>query len=412
MLDKLLPFLIAGALGLAIGIERERRHPDIRTMGVRTFILLGILGSLTGIIENALLQAAICFFTGSAIIVGYVRASADVAHHKKVDIGLTTEIAGGATFVLGYLAHVDALLSAILGLFVLIILLSRQSLHRFSKEQLQSNEIQAAVILFVLVLGILPLLPDNMTDPWGLFNVKQIVTIVAAVAGVQFLSYVAVRIFGNNLGMPLAGFLAGFVSSTAVFFSLPSLIKRDKALVYSVASAAIFASVSTFLFLFFVVAILSVGIFFSILPIVLPSAIVGSGIGLFLAKYQAKDSVFPILKNPLSLRSAVRLGFLLTVVMAALGLVQKFFGISGIKTASFLGGLGELHAVSISATSLYNESKINEEVAKNCILFAALASMLSKIVITWIMARDKYAWLVTGAMLVVIVSFLLPWWLF
>ncbi len=412
MLDKLLPFLIAGALGLAIGIERERRHQDIRSMGARTFILLGILGALTGIIENALLQASICFFTGSAIVAGYIRASADIAHHKKVDIGLTTEIAGGATFVLGYLAHVDALLSAILGLLVLIILLSRQTLHRFSKEQLRPNEIQAAVILFVLLLGVLPLVPENLTGPWGLFNVKQIVIIVSAIAGVQFLSYVGVRIFGDKVGMPLAGFLGGFVSSTAVFLSLPALVKKDKALAYSVASAGMFASVSTFLFLFFVVAVLSVGVFLSILPILLPSMVMGSAVGLFLAKYQAKESVFPVLKNPLSIRSAIRLGLLLAAIMAALALIQKFLGVPGLKVASFLSGFGELHAVSISTTSLYNASKISEEIARNCILLAALASMLSKLIITWILSRERYAWVVTAGMLLMIVAFLLPWWIF
>jgi len=412
LLDKLAPFLIASLLGLVIGIERERRQMEFRTMGVRTFVLLGLLGALAGVLQNILLQTVVCVFVMAAIIVGYLRSSAGVSYHQKIDIGLTTEIAGYATFIFGFLAHKDAWLSATLGLLVLIVLLSRNILHRFSKEHLKSNEIQAAVILFVLILGILPFVPSQPVDPWGIFNLKQLIIVVTVIAGVQFLSYIAMRLFGNIIGLSLAGFLSGFISSTAAFLTLPRLIKKDKELVYLIASSAIWASVSTLILLLIVVAVLSIDALWSVIPLILPLVVMGALFAYLLARKHVKEALFPLVHNPLSLHSAIRLGGLLVLVITVIFIMQKWLGVEGLKGASFVGGLFELHGASISAVSLYNDAKIDKEAMRSSIALAVLASILSKIIITFFVAKGKYVWLMLLSMLSMLFAFLMLWWIF
>lgn len=412
ILNKLLPFLISALLGLAIGIERERRQTEFRTMGVRTFVLLGLLGALSAILQNIFLQAIIGIFTAAAILIGYLRSTAAVPHHKKIDIGLTTEVAACATFLLGFLSTREPFLSIFLGLLVLVILLSREFLHRFAKEQIKSNEIQAAVILLVLILAVLPLIPDKTFDPWGVFNLKQVFIVIVFLLGIQFLSYVAVRIFGVKIGLSFAGFLSGFISSTAAFLTLPELAKKNKTLTYCSAAAVIFAAVSALVLLCVLVMILSLTAFKVIFPPVLSSLLVGCGFGYFYSRKTINDADFPLIKNPLAIKIAVRLGVLLFTVMILIVLVQKWFGEEGIQVASFIGGLFELHGVSISLVSLFREQQLDLELMKQSIFVAIVGSLLSKLIITWIVARHKYLWLVSLAITSMLAVFLLSWYFF
>ena len=412
ILNKLLPFLISALLGLAIGIERERRQAEFRTMGVRTFVLLGLLGALTGVLQNLLLQAVIGVFIGAAIIIGYIRATTAVPHHKKIDIGLTTEVAACATFLLGLLSNHEPFLSVFLGLLVLTVLLSREFLHRFAKEQIKTNEIQAAVILLVLILAILPLIPDKSFDPWGVFNLKQVFVVIVILLGIQFLSYVAVRIFGAKIGLSLAGFLSGFVSSTLAFLSLPELSKRNKTLAYCTAASAIFAAVAALILLCILVMALSFTASAEILPAVIPTLLTGCGFAYFYARKTIHDVDFPLIRNPLSVKPALRLGFIFFFVMIIIVLVQKWFGNEMLEIVSFVGGLFELHSVAISVISLFSEHKIDLELMKKSVFIAIAASIISKLIITWIVARHKYLWLVSFAMSTMLAVFLMSWYFF
>lgn len=52
MLTNLYYFAVSFVIALLIGIERERSHPEGRqAIGVRTFILIGLLGTFTAIIN-------------------------------------------------------------------------------------------------------------------------------------------------------------------------------------------------------------------------------------------------------------------------------------------------------------------------------------------------------------------------
>ena len=72
MFEEVRPFLLALAIGLLIGIERERsryeNHPS-RPFGSRTFALIGFLGAATAQIGNNVVAAAIAFFVGALSLI-------------------------------------------------------------------------------------------------------------------------------------------------------------------------------------------------------------------------------------------------------------------------------------------------------------------------------------------------------
>ena len=121
MFEEVRPFLLALAIGLLIGIERERsryeNHPS-RPFGSRTFALIGFLGAATAQIGNNVVAAAIAFFVGAFVLAVFLRAPTSEDEDK---IGVTTEVAAVVTFVLGYLAVTRMTVAILLAVVTLVL---------------------------------------------------------------------------------------------------------------------------------------------------------------------------------------------------------------------------------------------------------------------------------------------------
>ncbi|NJM09717.1 MAG: MgtC/SapB family protein [Bdellovibrionaceae bacterium] len=90
------PYLISGAIGLLVGIEREKAHPSGKTMGVRTFVLIALLGAIAGGLQDIWMSLLIAIFCMALIAISYfnVTAKGTEPGHR----GLITEFAAGIIF--------------------------------------------------------------------------------------------------------------------------------------------------------------------------------------------------------------------------------------------------------------------------------------------------------------------------
>src|SRR5207247_6186945 len=108
-------------IGALVGTEREKRksaEAEAGIGGLRTFVLLALLGAIAGWMANALqmpaLLVAVLVIVGAAVLAGYVLAGR--AHPDS--LGITTESAAltvcllGAVTPLGYRELAVALSSA------------------------------------------------------------------------------------------------------------------------------------------------------------------------------------------------------------------------------------------------------------------------------------------------------------
>jgi uncharacterized membrane protein (DUF4010 family) len=139
------PFAIALVIGLAVGIDRERRAKEGEgTMGVRTFAILTLLGAVAGALDNQAVTFGILFLLSLIIACGYIRVtgrdlrpvaaatSDDTGVHQQfLDLGLTTEVSAALVFAIGYLTNSDRMLAGIIGIALATILHSRRFLHFF-----------------------------------------------------------------------------------------------------------------------------------------------------------------------------------------------------------------------------------------------------------------------------------------
>ena len=127
------PFAISLLIGLGVGIERERKTQEGKgTLGVRTFALVALSGTVAGQIRSSALTAGLSLVLAVLLATGYLRA-AKVANSKDIDVGLTTEIAASLVFAVGYLACAERLLAGVLGVVIVTILYSRRFLPTGSR---------------------------------------------------------------------------------------------------------------------------------------------------------------------------------------------------------------------------------------------------------------------------------------
>ena len=160
------PLFVALAIGLLIGLERERRKGEGTSRspaGLRTFALVGLLGGVAALIGST----GLVLMAGSFVALGGLAA---YALGDRKDPGLTGEVALVVTYGLGVLAQTKPAIALEAGVVVAALLAFRVQLHRFVRERITDQELLDALTFAIAAVVILPLLPNRAVDPFGLFN--------------------------------------------------------------------------------------------------------------------------------------------------------------------------------------------------------------------------------------------------
>ncbi len=388
------PLLVATLLGLLVGSERgwhERRQAEgQRPAGIRTFALVGLLGGVLGVCTQALplvwalLIATLVFLALAAFfLLGYwLSARADHDH------GLTTEMAALLTYWLGLLAGQGALLpAAMAAVIVTLILHLKQRLHRYLAA-LQARELLGTLQLLLIAVVVLPLLPDQGFGPWAVLNPRQIGWLVVLMAGLSWAAYFAMRLVGTRRGVLLTSLLGGLFSSTALTLSLA---RWRSAGVPSrlLATGILTASGMMFLRLLIVIALLGP----ELLPALWLPLLAAGGLLLAMALvygHGAAPASAPqvMLKNPFQLWPALQFAGLLTLILLGSEALQHWLGTVGLYLLSFLAGLSDVDALTLSMLERTPE-RLTLALAAACIALAAVTNTLVKGVLAgWIGGRQ------------------------
>src|SRR6185312_14060266 len=139
------------------------------------------------------------------------------------NMSVTSVVAGMLTFLLGTMAVTGELLVAVACAVAITILLAlRDQLHRWVAT-LTWPEIRAVLILLAMSFLLLPILPNRTIDPWNSINPYEIWLLAILIAAISFSGYVAVRVFGDQLGLVLTAIAGGLASSTATTLAFARL---------------------------------------------------------------------------------------------------------------------------------------------------------------------------------------------
>ena len=232
--DVLAQLAVALGIGGLIGLERERHHREKSVLaGVRTLPLVSMSGVLS--VRLAEETGEPWVLVAGLVVFGALSVFLTLGKQEEGAAGLTTPVAFVATFLLGTLVGYDQLLLAIVGgVATTLLLFSKDRLHHLA-DVLTEEELRGAIMFIVLAFILYPLAPADGVGPDGVVGLRQALLIVILVSGLSFVSFLAMRKYGPQRGLPLMGFLGGLANSMAAAGAIAGLDLRGKALKRSAA---------------------------------------------------------------------------------------------------------------------------------------------------------------------------------
>lgn len=350
---------VAALAGLAVGLEREwsghATGPLARFAGLRTFLLIGSLGGVSGwlVASGAELVAAVLVAGGAFLIVAaYFRAAQPGGH----TIEGTTEAAALLVLALGVLAGLGFLELASGATAIMVLALSEKERLRDLVSRIGAQELRAGLQFAVLALVVLPLLPSGSYGPLGGIQPRTLWIVVLLFSGLDFGGYLARRAVGPHRGYGLTGLLGGLVSSTAVTFQFSRLSRTDRALAPGLAVGVVGASTVLLPRVLLVSTVLNASVARELLPLLVPPLVVGLLLlGYAMARHwdpsgeaRGADS----LRSPLRLGSAIRMALAFQASLMALAWVSSVLGESGVLASAALMGLSDTDALTVSMNRL------------------------------------------------------------
>jgi uncharacterized membrane protein (DUF4010 family) len=332
--------LVALGAGLLIGLERERRKgegPDRGAAGLRTFMVVSLLGACAQIVSGLLSAVALAGVAGLAAL-SYWRSRSD-------DPGLTTELALMATALIGMLAVSRPELAAGLAVVLAGVLAMKTRLHRFATDWLSEAELHDGLLLAALALVLLPLLPAQPIEWLGQLSPRRILMLVLVILLLQAASHVGQRLLGQRAGVPLAGLLGGFVSSTATIGALGSQVRAGEVPLRLAWSGGVLSTAATWLQAWLIGGVLAPAHVAELAAPALIGAAVPGLIGVLLWRGQAGEAVAqPRLDGAvLKLKEAVQVGALL-VAGAVLVQWAHAFSDAGLLIGVAVAAIADAHA--------------------------------------------------------------------
>lgn len=376
-----LRFAAALGLGVLLGLERERakqREPSFA--GVRTFGLFALAGGVAGFLDIALarpwLALAVFVATAGLILVSYAITA------RRGELGMTTEVSALLAVLLGYLC-VCGYVAAAVGLAVAsgTVLALKEWLHHLA-ARIEPADIEATLKFAIVSAVVLPLVPDQTfgPPPLDVINPYTIWLMVVLISGLNFASYLLVKVVGAEHGIGLTGLLGGLVSSTAVTLGFAQRSRQEPAQVPALALGILVAW--TVMFARVVVLVgavaprLAPGIALAMAAFGLPSLAICWV--LWRRQPAAPSASVNAGANPFELGEAIRFGLIFGVVTFAAKAAQVYLGEAGLYLAGALAGLTDVDAIALSMAQLAASDSASTEPAARAIVIAVAANTVFK----------------------------------
>lgn len=379
-IEALPQFLTSLAIGLLIGLERER-NPSAKA-GLRTFALVAMLGTLLAMLSEQLVSPWLVI-AGMVAVAGTIIAAYlnNPAAEEDSDPGTTTVIALLLSYGLGVMIWFDhSRLAVMLAIGVTALLYFKPELHGFT-QRLTRRDLVAVLQFSVLTFIILPILPDQSYGPYGAFNPHQAWLMVVLISGISLAGYAALHMVGTRYGAPLLGFFGGLVSSTATTMIYAKHGKANQAMTHLAASVIVIATMVVLLRLLVVSAVVAYGALPALLPVLLGGLLAGLGISVYSWRKTATTTelYIPETSNPAELHTAVGFGLLYVIVLLGSAWMSDLAGSQGLYAVALVSGLTDVDAITLSSLRLLNLGQLSEQQTVTAITLAFLSNAAFKL---------------------------------
>jgi uncharacterized membrane protein (DUF4010 family) len=375
-------YLTALAIGLLIGLERER-NPTAKA-GLRTFALVALAGAASVTLAQALAAPTIVAVGLGAVALMMIAAYYDPHQADgEPDPGTTTIAAVMACYLLGAMAVAgQPRLALILGILCTALLYFKAELggaaRRLERRDLVSI-LQFAIVAFV----VLPLLPDRGYGPYEALNPRHIWMMVVLISGLSLAGFVALRLVGGQHGAMLLGAFGGMVSTTATTLAYSRQARASEG-ADGLASIVI---VTANLVLILRLAVIGAVVAPAVLPVLAPVlalalAAGGAAFAIGLRRGGARrELVAPSVGNPVELGSALGFALFYAAVLLLVAWLGDVAGTKGVYTVALASGLGDVDAITLSSLRLQALGSLSSAQAVTAIVIAVAANAAVKLAI-------------------------------
>ncbi len=375
-----IPVIEALLIGVLVGAQREAVKPSGH-IGVREFVILAIIGSLCGMLENNYLTGTTVLALVTFLTAFRFRAS------TPEGAGFTTDLALLAVFCLAFAGSSDDFehgQTTAIGLAIVLtfFLESKDKLRRFFRETITAVEFSDTLRFLALIFIIYPLLPAGDMGPFEAFNFQRIWMFVILVSSVSFVGYFFEKFLGQSIGIKLTAILGGLASTTATTSTFAKDVHDEPELEHAYWQAASLANAIQFPRILAFLSVVSPNL---AVQAAWPLAMAGVA-GLIVASLTRVpkqvlrlDATKAIdLGNPFSLGPALKFGAVLAVIIFFTKAAAVVFGTHSLIWTSCIGGLMDVDAIAVTVADLFHSAKVDGHLAVIAILLATLMNAIFK----------------------------------
>lgn len=407
-IEALPQFLNSLAIGLLIGLERER-NPSAKA-GLRTFALVAVFGTLSALLSTKL-GTPWLLIGGLLGVAGMIVAAYFNTPNQENDPGTTTVIALLLSYGLGAIIWLGlAKLAVMLAIGITALLYLKPELRGFS-QKLTRHDLLAVLQFSVLTFIILPILPDQSYGPYGAVNPHQAWLMVVLISGISLAGYAALHAVGTRYGAPLLGFFGGLASSTATTMIYAKHGKNTPLMLNLAASVIVIASIVVIVRLMAVSAVLAYGTLPGLFPVLSGGLILGLMVVLYNRRKMrdTTDLQIPATSNPAELHSALSFGLLYVVVLLVTAWMKDIAGSQGLYMVALLSGLTDVDAITLSSLRLFKLGQLTEHQTVTAIALAFVANLAFKFGMVYFIGGRELAKRIVGGFAAIACGILLGW---
>jgi uncharacterized membrane protein (DUF4010 family) len=331
-------------LSFLMGLEREQHKADSDHYafgGVRTFPLIGLIGYIMAFLSGDQLMP---LTLGFAVVGGFLMISFWHKLSVSVNAGVTSEIAGLATYLIGALVDHDQIWIATTLCVAGILLLELKSALESITKRVGPGEVFTFSKFLLLAAVILPVLPNR---DFTRFQINPFKTwlIVVAVSAVSYGSYVIQRATKRRGGITLAAVLGGAYSSTVTTVVLARRASSEGR-PHLFSGSTLIASGMMYLRLAALLLLFNRALFLKLAPPFAVLAVLAGLAGLLWARIPGRETHEVAREfepaNPLELRAAFLFAFLFLIMLIATHLAVTYLGKSGVYSLAGVMGLTDV----------------------------------------------------------------------
>jgi len=365
-------------LSFLIGLEREEHKSasGYAFGGVRTFPLIGLIGYSLALVSGAQL---VPLTVGFAVIAGFLLLSYWHKLSGEHASGITTEMSGLATFLVGALVCTGHFwIATTLAVASLLLLDLKAALEKLATT-IAPNEIFTCAKFLLLCGVILPALPNQ---EFTHFHINPFKTwlVVVAISTISYASYVLQKVTKGQGGIVLAALLGGAYSSTVTTVVMAKRAAREHQ-PHLFTGGILIACGVMYVRLTILLALFNQQLMHALIAPFLALAGLAVGGGWLWSRRADKNTADTQReaepKNPLELLTAFLFAALFLTMLVVTQLAVTYLGRGGVNTLAAIMGVSDVDPFIMGLTQAAG-TLTPVKVAAGAILIAAASNNVAK----------------------------------